>query len=105
MRSMMQDFRYALRRLRNAPGFAFTAICVLALGMGANIAVFTLVSGILLRPLPYPESDRVAQVGFLANIEYYSPTYANMLRLGEAMGSRFEFGAQFDSRTVSVPGP
>ena len=49
LRSMMQDMRYAIRQWRNAPAFALTVIAVLALGLGANIAVFTLLSGILLR--------------------------------------------------------
>jgi len=102
---IVQDLRFAVRQLRRAPGFAVTVVAVLALGIGANIAVFTLMSGIILRPLPYAKPDRVAQVDFVANIEYYAPTYANALRLKEAMGGQFEFGAQFDSGTVSVPGP
>ena len=105
MGSVIQDLRYTLRQLRRTPGFAATVVAVLALGIGANIAVFTLLSGILLRPLPYAQPDRVAQVDFAASIEYYTPTYANILRLGEAMGSQVQFGAEFDSPSVSVAGP
>ena len=104
-RSMIQDVRYTLRQWRRTPGFALTVVAVLALGIGANIAVFTLLSGIILRPLPYAQPDRVAQVAFQANIEFYIPTYANMLRLRDAMAAKFQFGAQFNSSMVSVPGP
>jgi ABC-type antimicrobial peptide transport system permease subunit len=62
MRSILQDLRYALRQLRKSPGFAITVFAVLALGIGANIAVFTLLNGILLRPLPYANADRLVSI-------------------------------------------
>src|SRR5579875_2363204 len=57
--SLWADLRYAIRQLRKNPGYAFTAIMILASGIGATTAVFSLLNAVLLRPLPFPEPDRL----------------------------------------------
>ncbi len=63
MQNFLYDLRYAIRQLRNTPGMALLAILTLALGVGANTAIFTVIDSVLLRPLPYAHSDRLVFIG------------------------------------------
>ena len=64
MTGLLQDFRYALRQLRKGPGFACTAVLILALGIGGTTAIFSTINPILFEPLPYPNASRIMMIWY-----------------------------------------
>jgi predicted permease len=103
MDTLSQDLLYALRRLRQAPGFTLVAIATLALGIGANSAIFSVVHAVLLRPLPFPEPDRLVMLSqvWKGKPTVYSPP--NFLDV-EAEAHSFESLAALDGGGVTMTG-
>ena len=78
LETFFQDVRYGLRMLRRNPGFAMVAILTLALGIGANTAIFSVVNGVLLNPLPYPYPEQLITLHeSKPNFQYGSVSYPN----------------------------
>jgi predicted permease len=103
----LQDFRYAARSLRQRPGFAVVAVLTLALGIGATTVMFTLINGVLLKPLSYPDPERL--VSLHGHTEKHGDqwfSYPNFLDLKRDSRSLTPMAAwAYGGDTVSEPGP
>jgi predicted permease len=92
-----QDVRFALRVLRKSPGFAAVAVLTLALGIGATTAVFSVVYGVLLRPLPYPNSDRIValfEVNYKGGqMHFADPNFSDLRAGNRSLEAVAEYGA------------
>jgi predicted permease len=89
METLLADLRYAVRSLRNAPGFTLVAILTLSLGIGANAAIFSVVNGVLLEPLPYKDPGR------LVTVNHYYPSL-NALRAPVSVPGFRDYSARTD---------
>jgi putative ABC transport system permease protein len=115
MTGFLHDLRFGLRQVVKRPGFALAAILTLALGIGANTAVFSVLNGYLLKPLPYPHSDRLVVVGDvfrkigdnIGNISipnYLSVTHNTAAFSAAGLFDTSSFGLQTGDRALEVRG-
>jgi len=104
--TFLLDVRYALRQLRRSPGFAATAIVALALGIGANTAIFSVVQGVLLAPLPYLEPDRLVMLTeSRPGVKQIYPSFPDFLDWQRSMRSVEQmFAIGFRDYDLSAPG-
>ena len=109
MRNLLSDFRFSLRLLRRNPGFSAAAIVVLALGIGANTAIFSVVNAVLLRPLPFDDPSRIMQVWHVPpaksfpGMTMFAVSPANYLDW-HSQSSSFEQMAAYGFRSFTVGG-
>jgi predicted permease len=102
--SLAQDLRYAAKGIRRSPGFAAVAILILALGIGANTAIFSVVDAALLRPLPFPNPDRLVRIWSTQNgAPVGGPSVLDMRDFAAASQS-FEGMASYDHWRKNVSG-
>lgn len=108
MSALMQHFRIAFRQLRKAPGFSLTVILTLALGIGATTAIFSLVEGVLLRPLPFHDPDRLVILGDRLREGPNTPVTAREIGLYSSATSAFSsmggwIGASYEVSGGATP--
>src|SRR5919112_1692527 len=106
MRTLLQDVRYALRTLLKNKGFAAVAVLALALGIGANTAIFSVVKAVLLSPLPYPAAERLVWVwetNETNNILQEPASLPNYYDWSQ-QGQSFEGIAAFDGTPLALTG-
>src|SRR5436305_14131375 len=103
---MRNEFRYAFRQLRLNPGFAATVIVTLALGIGANSALFSVVRNVLLKPLPYREPERLARVWMDNRRLQMREDWASYLNYQDykRLGASFESMAAFTEPSLNLVG-
>jgi putative ABC transport system permease protein len=106
MGSALQDVRYALRIFAKNPAFTIVAVLTLALGIGANTAIFSVVNGVLLRPLPFRNADRLVVVGESnpkVSTEHFPASYLNFTDW-QQLNHVFDYVAAYRNRTMTLIG-
>jgi putative ABC transport system permease protein len=106
MLMLWQDVRYGLRMLAKSPGFSAVVVLTLALGIGANTAIFSVVSAVLLRPLPFPEPDRLVdllRVDSRTGEKSRAQSYPDFVDL-RAQSTSFEAVAAYDEGSATMTG-
>jgi putative ABC transport system permease protein len=104
--TLVQDLRYSVRMLAKAPGFTIVAVLILALGIGANTAVFSILDAVLIRPLPYPKAERLvkADVYDLKSGNFYGKTsYPDFTDWSE-QNQFFDHLAAYEDKTFNLAG-
>ncbi len=104
MEALWQDLVHSLRRLRGGPVFTLVAVATLALGIGANSAIFSIVNAVVFRPLPFPEPDRLVEIGAVSSgrfAAYVSPM--NFLDM-QAQARSFESMTAFNTTGATLTG-
>jgi predicted permease len=104
MDALAQDLRFALRQLRKVPGFSLTVVLTLALGIGATTAIFSLVEGILLRPLPFDHPDRLVLLGDHLGDSPSTPVTAREIGTYSSATSAFSSLGGFTSARYELSG-
>src|SRR5215213_4286918 len=104
MDSILKDIRVGIRSLLKRPGFTSIAILTLALGIGASTAIFSVVDGVLLRPLPYPDAEQIVQLREVSQrggrMAFTDPNFRDV----SARSRMFEAGAQYGGSLTTVTG-
>jgi predicted permease len=109
MHSFWQDLRYAARTLRNSPGFTIIAVVTLGLGMAVNTTVFSVINGLLLRPLPVPHAEQIAvlsmqQTGTPGLQRFSYPDYQDLRQQADGFSEIFGYRATLAGLTVDGKG-
>jgi putative ABC transport system permease protein len=103
LENLAQDVRFGIRMLRKNPGFTAVAVLTLALGIGANTAIFSIVNGVLLQPLPYPHSEQLVVVARTApRFDHPVPVSGPNFLDWRARATQFQSLAGFDGRGFTV---
>src|SRR5215204_632152 len=104
MDTFIKDIRYGIRSLAKRPGFTAIAIITLALGIGASTAIFSVVDGVLLRPLPYPDAEQIVQLREVSakggQMPFAEPNFLDL----RARSQAFESIAQYSGSLTTITG-